>query len=209
MVMLMDKPVKSKPFQKQTSKIVTKMTVSHFLLSCTWEKHAWQDRKGFRQSRKQQSSQAGRNMSHGNTSRWRRAVAMAMRPETHAGIPQQCLGWMKRRGAAPGCHEKGGEEKTIKYKSQQSQAETHTHCRPLLAQRTAGATQAKAAGNRRHLKRAETTQIQRLHSCICFWSGICARHFQCKFMCFSEYQPELFYFVDNHFWSLYKPTSAT
>ncbi len=59
-------------------------------------------------------------------SRWRRAVAMAMRPETHAGIPQQCLGWMKRRGAAPGCHEKGGEEKTIKYKSQQSQAETHT-----------------------------------------------------------------------------------
>lgn len=51
---------------------------------------------------------------------------MAMRPETHAGIPQQCLGWMKRRGAAPGCHEKGGEEKTIKYKSQQSQAEAHT-----------------------------------------------------------------------------------
>lgn len=31
-------------------------------------------------------------------------------PETHAGIPQQCLGWMKRRGAAPGCHEKGKRE---------------------------------------------------------------------------------------------------
>ncbi len=51
---------------------------------------------------------------------------MVMRLKTHAGIPQQCLGWMKRRGAAPEYHEKGGEEKTIKYKSQPSQAETHT-----------------------------------------------------------------------------------
>ncbi len=131
MIMLMDKPMKS----RHTSKIVTKMTVSHL---CTWERHARQDWKGFEQSRKQQSLQAGWNMSHGNRSRWRRAVAMVMRLKTHAGIPQQCLGWMKRRGAAPEYHEKGGEEKTIKYKSQPSQAETHTHCCPLLARSTAG-----------------------------------------------------------------------
>lgn len=52
-------------------------------------------------------------MSHGNVSRWRRAVAMLIWPETHAGIPQQCLGWMKRRGAAPGCHEKGEKRRQL------------------------------------------------------------------------------------------------
>lgn len=31
---------------------------------------------------------------------------------THAGVPQQCLGWMNRRGAAPGAvRERGGEKR--------------------------------------------------------------------------------------------------
>lgn len=201
---------KMKKYPRHTSKTVTEMTVSHF---CTWGKHAWQDRKGFRQSRKQQSSQAGRNMSHGNMWRWRRAVAMATRPETHAGIPQQCLGWMKRREAAPGCHEKGGEEKTIKYMSQQSQAETHTAapCWPggLLEHRKPKQLGTEDISKEQTLcKYSAYTRVFALSMFLGFGSGIWAWHFQCKFICFSEYQPEFFYLVDNHFWSQWKPISA-
>lgn len=46
-------------------------------------KHAWQTGRGWRKSRK-----------------WHH----------HAGIPQQCLGWMKRREAAPGATRRGKEK---------------------------------------------------------------------------------------------------
>lgn len=63
---------------------------------------------------------------------------------THAGVPQQCLGWMNRRGAAPGAaRERRGEEKRFnRAKAGLSGAQRHTETggwsgqRPLSFRRT-------------------------------------------------------------------------
>lgn len=64
---------------------------------------------------------------------------------THAGVPQQCLGWMNRRGAAPGAtkRERRGEEKRFnRAKAMLSREQRHTEPggwngqRPLSFRRT-------------------------------------------------------------------------